>query len=93
MTKLEKPVTRETTRVERGRNIIITIAPCGSQNESRVGLRLKGKRTQYVASLSWLYQRMAENHAWKEKAARKVARKNGIAWKQAKKQFVKENSI
>lgn len=92
-TELTKPVSRETAKVVSGRNVIVTIAPCGSQSEARIGLRLKGKRTQYVCALSDLYRMAALWHGQKESAARKAARKNGIRWATAKKLFLQENSI
>lgn len=92
-TELSKPVSRETAKVVGGRNVIVTIAPCGAQSEARIGLRLKGKRTQYVCALSDLYRMAALWHGQKEAAARKAARKNGVPWARAKKSFVQENSI
>jgi len=93
MTKLKTKVTRETTKLIGSRPIILSIAPAGSQNETLLGLRLKGKRTQYVVALSRLYTYAAMWHAEKEKAARRKARNNGIAWRIAKKQFNQENTI
>lgn len=92
-TKLTKPVSRETARQSSRRNIIVTIAPAGSQPEALVGFRLKGTRTQYVCALSSLFQMAALWHGNKEAAARKAARKAGIPWKSAKKQFKAANSI
>lgn len=93
MTKLTTAVSRETAKYIGSRPVILTIAPCGSQSEARIGLRLKGKRTQYVCSLSDIYRMAALWHGQKEAAARWKARKMGIPWKTAKKQFVGENSI
>lgn len=87
-TKLTKPVSRETAKAYAGRNVIITIAPAGgSQAEALIGLRLKGKRTQYVCALSDLYRMAALWHGQKEAAAKRAARKAGIPWKRAKKTF------
>lgn len=55
MTKLDKPVSRESAKRISGRNVILTLAPCGSNAEARVGFRLKGKRVQYVCTVSALY--------------------------------------
>ena len=93
VTKLEKPISRETGRKVGNRAIIVTLAPAGSQNEALIGLRLKGKRTQYVCALSDIYRMAALWHGQKEAAARKLARRNGVVWKQAKKEFVAHNSI
>ncbi len=93
MTKLTSPVTRETAKHIGSRPVILTIAPCGSQSEARIGLRLKGKRTQYVCALSDVYRMAALWHGQKEAKARRDARKNGVPWKTAKKVFVESNSI
>ena len=92
-TKLNKPVTRETAKTVSGREVILTIAPCGAQPEARIGLRLKGRRTQYVCALSDIYRMAALWHGQKEAAAKRAARKNGVSWKSAKKQFVSANTI
>lgn len=93
MTKLDKPVHRETAKVIGKRPIILTIAPCGSQDEARIALRLKGKRCQYVVTLSDLYRLAALWYGQKEAAAKRMARKLGIPWKQARKQFIAANTI
>lgn len=92
-TKLSKPVSRETAKQIQGRNIIVSIAPCGSQSEARIGMRLKGKRAQYVGAVSSLYQVLALWHGQKLARAKKEARKSGISWHTAKKQFIADNSI
>jgi hypothetical protein len=93
MTKLLTPVTRETAKSIGSRPIILTIAPAGSQSEALIGLRLKGKRTQYVCALSDVYRMAALWHGQKESAARKAARRSGTPWKIAKRDFVANNSI
>lgn len=92
-TKLSKPVSCETNKSYGTRNVIVTLAPAGSQSEALIGLRLKGKRTQYLCALSDIYRMAALWHGQKEAAAKRTARKNGVPWQQAKKQFVKANSI
>jgi hypothetical protein len=91
MTKLNKPLARSTATEYQRRAIIISIAPCGASGETLVSLRLKGARTHYKVALSRLYVEMAIWHADKERAAKKQARKLGIPWKQAKKQFNRDN--
>lgn len=93
MTKLSKPVTRETTRLIGSRPIVLTIAPSGSQNETLLGLRLKGRRTSYIVALSDVYRMAALWHSQKVVKAKREARKLGIPWKQAVKQFNRENTI
>jgi hypothetical protein len=93
MTKLNKPISRETNRVIGKRPIIVTVAPAGAQNEALIGFRLKGQRRQYVCAVSALYRVAALWHGEKEAKARKAARKAGIPWKQARKQFNAENSV
>lgn len=93
MTKLSKPVSRETAKTISGRAVILTIAPLGSQTDARIGVRLAGLRTQYVVSLSDLYRVSALWHGQREATARRAARRAGIPWRKAKKQFIAENSI
>lgn len=93
MTALTKAISRETSKTVNGKNVIITIAPLGSQSEARIGLRLKGKRTQYVCLLSDIYRLAALWHGQKESNARRAARKAGVPWKRAKKIFIAENSL
>lgn len=93
MTKLLSKVTRETAKFYGSRPVIITIAPAGSQSEALIGLRLKGKRTQYVCALSDVYRMAALWYAQKEGTAKRQARKLGIPWKRAKKDFLAANSI
>lgn len=93
MTHLLKPVSRQTAKLYGNRAVIVTLAPCGAQSEALIGLRLKGKRTQYVCALSDVYRMAALWHGNKEATARRTARKQGIPWKQAKKQFTAANSI
>ena len=93
MTNLTKPVSRQTAKFIGSRAIIITLAPAGSQSEALIGFRLKGKRTQYVVALSDVYRMAALWYGQKEAKAKRDARKAGITWKQARKQFLKENTI
>ncbi len=92
-TLLTKPVSRETSKTISGRNVIVTLGPAGSQSEALIGLRLKGKRTQYVCALSDIYRTAALWHGQKEAKARRDARKMGVPWRQAKKEFLKANKI
>lgn len=93
MTLLSKPITRETARKYSRRAVIVTLAPCGSQEEALIGFRLKGKRTQYTCALSDLYRLAALWHGQKEAAAKRSARKNGVPWRTARKAFIAANSI
>ncbi len=93
MTPLTKPVTRLTAKCYNNRPVVFTIAPAGSQSEALISLRLLGKRTNYLIALSDVYRQAALVHGQKEAAARKAARKNGVPWKRAKKEFFKANQI
>ena len=93
MTTLTKPVTRETAKLVSGRAVILTLAPCGAQSEARIGLRLKGKRCQYVVALSDVYRMAALWHGQKLAEAKRHARRQGTPWRTAKKQFDRENRI
>lgn len=92
-TKLTKPVSRETNRTFQKRPVIITIAPLGKQDEVLIGLRLKGTRVQYTISLSEVYCMAAMRYANRELAAKKAARKAGVPWHVARRQFIKENVL
>ena len=93
MTKLTKPVSRETAKTYGIRTVIVTLAPAGSQNEALIGLRLKGTRTQYVVALSDVYRMAALWHGQKEAKARKDARRAGVRWSRAKREFIRSCSI
>lgn len=93
MTSLSKPISRLTSKQISGRAVIVTLAPAGSQSEALIGLRLKGKRTQYVCALSDIYRMAALWHGQKEAAARRAARKSGIPWRTARKQFERQTKL
>ena len=93
MTKLTKPVRRETAKTYGNRAVIVTLAPAGSQNEALIGLRLAGKRTQYVVALSDIYRLAALWYGQKEATAKRAARKAGESWRAAKKLFQALNKI
>lgn len=93
MTTLTKPVSRETAKRISNRAVIVTVAPCGAQSEARIGVRLKGERTQYTATLSDLYRVLALWHGNKERSAKLEARRAGIPWCRARLAFLKANSI
>lgn len=93
MTKLITPVSRETKKQYQGRPVIVTLAPAGSNPEALVALRLKGQRTQYVLTVSDLYRLGALWHGQREAAARKRARRDGIPWREAKRQFDQANRL
>lgn len=93
MTPLTKPVSRQTAKIIKSKPVVVTIAPCGAQDEARIGVRLKGERTQYTATLSDLYRVLALWHGNKERAAKTAARRAGISWRRARLAFIRENSI
>jgi hypothetical protein len=92
-TKLTKPVTRETLKTSNGRNILLTIAPAGSQSEALIGMRLKGTRAQIVVALSDVYRMGCLWYGQKIAKAKKEAKQNGIPWRTAKKTFDAANRI
>ena len=93
MTPLTKPVSRLTAKTISRRQVIITIAPAGSQSEALISLRLKGTRTQYVCALSDVYRMAALWHGQKLAAAKRNARKTGTPWRIAKRDFDKTNRL
>lgn len=93
MTLLSKPVSRETAKTYGSRPVIVTLAPAGSQSEALIGLRLRGTRTSYVIQLSDVYRYASLIFGQKMAAAKRAARKAGVPWKRAKRQFLADNSI
>lgn len=93
MTRLTKPVHRLTNKKDGKYRVVVTLAPAGSQDEALIGLRLLGRRRMFVVKLSDIYRRAAQDYGIKEAAAKRAARKHGIPWRKAKKDFVKEHSL
>lgn len=93
MTTLTKPVRRVTSKTYSGRRVIVTLSPAGKEQEALIGLRLEGTRTQYVVRLSDVYRIAALWHGAAESSAKRAARKNGVPWRNARKQFLAERSI
>jgi hypothetical protein len=93
MTKLTKPVHRVSNKRVGKRFVVITIAPGTEKREDMIGLRLLGERTQYVVALSDVYRLAAMWHGQKEAIARRDARKHGVPWRKAKKEFIKSNHV
>jgi len=94
-TQLKKPVSRQTQRNfgHYGRPIVVTLAPGSEKRDDLIGFRLKGTRQQYVARLSDIFRLAALWHGQKLATAKREARKNGIAWRTAKKTFDATNRI
>ena len=93
MTPLTKPVHRVANKKVGKRRVIVTLAPGTDARDDLIGLRLQGTRTQYVVRLSDIYRVAALWHGNKEAAARRQARKDGIPWHRARKNFLRANSI
>lgn len=93
MTPLTKPVSRRTNKRIGRRPVVVTLAPCGGQDDALIGLRLLGARTQYVVALSDIYRIAAVWHGQAEAAAKKAARKNGTPWRTAKRAFLASKQI
>jgi hypothetical protein len=93
MTRLQKTVWRETAATYQGREVQIGLAPLGSQPDGMLALKLKGRRTQFLLRVSDVFRMGALWHGNKERQAKAAARKAGIPWKRAKRDFDKENKI
>jgi hypothetical protein len=87
MIKLLKRVRRETAKLVQKRPVIIELIPGTDRREAMVSLRLKGTRRAYRVTLSDLFRTAALWHANAERHAKAAARKQGIPWRQARKQF------
>jgi hypothetical protein len=86
MTKLENPVTRVTTKRVSGRDVVVTLAPMHNADPVFY-FRLMGTRTSYPLSLSDAYRYAALIYGQKAAQARRQARREGIPWARAKRQF------
>lgn len=95
MTPLHKPITRSTIKpfAHYRRQIVITLIPGSDSRDELIGFRLKGTRETMLARVADLYRMAALWHGQKKAAAKRAARKAGIPWNQARKQFAKENRI
>jgi|GEM_PF-2945698 hypothetical protein len=69
-----------------GKPLVMLLVPLRDGNTLLV-LRLKGQRVGYVVHLADVYRLAALWHGNKERQARAVARKNGVPWRIARKQF------
>jgi hypothetical protein len=65
----------------------------GGQADALIGMRLKGRRTVYTLALSYLYTLGAMAYGQRESAAKRAARKAGVSWRIARRDFQKQNSI
>lgn len=88
MTRLEKEISRQTQKEVRGKPIVITLIPGTDKREPMIALRLKGERLEYRGTLSDLYRVLALWHGNAERNARREAKKNGVPWRTARKQFL-----
>lgn len=93
MTPLTKKVTRLSNHRVQGRRIVVSIVPGTEKRHDMVGLRQHGKQTQYLVPVADIYRWGALIYANRMKAAKSVARKAGIPWRTAKKQFVRDNQV
>ena len=88
MTTLHKPVTRVANRPLHGRRIVCTLHPGTTKRSDMLLLRPIGARVPYVVALETVYQIAAAAHAQAEQAAKRKARKDGIPWRIARRQFL-----
>lgn len=92
MTTLTKTLSRVTGKKYNGRPVVVTLCPLGGQPEALISFRLLGTRTQYVLRLSDAYRMAALWYGQKEAKAKREARRNGISWARARKQFLADNT-
>jgi hypothetical protein len=93
MTRLTAPIRRLTKAKYGKRQIVVVLAPAGTSNDALIAFRPQGQRTQYLTSVSTMFRLAALWHGNKESIARRAARKAGIPWRIAKKQFAADNTI
>jgi hypothetical protein len=93
MTQLTKKVSRLSNHRVQGRRIAVTLVPGTEKRHDLVALRQHGRQTQYLVPVADIYRWGALIYANKVKAAKAEARRNGIPWRQAKKQFARDNNV
>jgi hypothetical protein len=69
-----RPVTRETAAFVRDLGLRAVMATIGSTS-GVIELRAKGLRSRYTLDLSWCYRQAAAQHAQRQRAERRAARK------------------
>lgn len=90
---LTKPLHRETRNRYRGKPVMLTVAPAAGRPETLLGVRLKGERTQYIVALSDVYRWAALAYGSAMARAKREARKAGIPWAKAKRDFNRKHRI
>lgn len=93
MTSLTSPIRRLTKAKYGKRQLVVVLAPAGTTADALIAFRPQGQRTQYVTAVSTLFRLAVLWHGNKEAIARRAARKAGIPWRVAKKQFIRDNTI
>jgi hypothetical protein len=95
MVKLSRPVSRSTVKAfaHYKRPIVVTLVPGTDERDDLITTRLKGTREKYVARIADVHRLMALWHASKVSAAKRAARKDGIPWARAKREFQRQNAV
>ncbi len=93
MTQLTKKFSRLSKHRVQGRRIVVSLVPGTETRHDLVALRQHGRQTQYLVPVADIYRWGALIYANKVKAAKAEARRNGIPWRQAKKQFARDNNV
>jgi hypothetical protein len=75
------------------RPIVVTLVPGTDERDDLLTTRLKGTREIYVARIADVHRMMALWHAGKVSAAKRAARRDGIPWRQAKRELARQNRI
>lgn len=95
MTPLSKAIHRVTLQpfMHYRQQIVITLIPGHGVRDDMIAMRLKGTRCPMLARVADVYRVIALWHGNKERIAKAKARKEGIPWRKAKRDFIKSNSI
>ena len=68
--------------------VVVTLVPCRGERDTLLALRPHRMRVPYVITLADCYRLAALWHGNKERAAKAAARKAGVPWKRARKDFL-----
>lgn len=93
MTSLTKKLSRLSNHRVQGRRVVVSLVPGTEKRHDLVAVRQHGRQTQYLVPVADIYRWGALIYANRVRAAKAEARRAGVPWFKAKKQFVRDNRI
>lgn len=93
MTSLTKKISRLSNHRVQGRRIVVSLVPGTEKRHDLIALRQHGRRTQYLVPIADIYRMGAFIYGRLYSNAKREARRNGVPWRTAKKQFVRDHTV